>query len=136
MPNNTRMFTRGTPLIFLSVSFLIWLICFAEFLTGRISLTADTFTNYSIIKYYFNNLLNGAFPLLDPYIYLGRPFMYSGSSGALNPFAYIIPVLVWAKFNFLQAYLVFTSGYYFLGVVGFYLLVKKILNSRFEALIG
>ncbi len=123
-------------LILLFAGFILWLFCFQDFLAGRVSITGDTVTNYAILKFYFNNLLVGNVPLWDPYVYNGRPFIYIGSSGALNPFAYVMPILVMASADYYQAYIAFITGYYFLGILGFYLLSKKVLRSEPEALIG
>jgi hypothetical protein len=120
----------------LFIFFVLWLMSCRDFLSGSISITADTLPNYCILKYYFNCLLNGIWPFWDPYIFLGRPFLYIASSGALNPFAYIMPILTLLGLDYYQAYVVFLAAYYFFGVLGFYVLAKNIFKEESWALIA
>lgn len=123
-------------IIIFSVSFLFWLFVFKDLVFGSIPLNGDTNANYLILKYFFNSILNGTFPLWDPYTYLGRHFFYILSSCALNPFAWVIPLLHMVGFDFYQAYLCFIVGYYFVGCLGFWFLLSDILKDERSAFLG
>ncbi len=123
-------------IVLFSVSFLLWLFVFKNLIFGNIPFNGDTNANYLILKYFFNSILNGTFPLWDPYTYLGRHFIYVLSSCALNPFAWVIPLLHILGFDFYQAYLCFIISYYFLGCLGFWCLLKDVLKDERSAFLG
>ena len=116
--------------------FVVWLLTVKGFLSGHVPVNLDTYTNFALLKYFYNNLLNGTLPLWDPFLYLGRMFIYTGSSTALSPFSLSIPLLSLCGLDFYQAYLVYIVSYYFFGLTGFYLLARKLLKNDFYALIA
>lgn len=117
-------------------SCLLWLFIFKDFIVGAIPINSDTNSNFLVLKFFFDNVLQGVLPLWDPFTYLGRHFVYIVSSGALNPFAWSIPILYLFGFDFYQAYICFIVGYFFLGCFGFYEVLFSVLRNRYAASLG
>ncbi len=114
--------------------FLIWIFLFSDFLFGSIAVNIDTNSNYALMKFYINNIRNGVFPLWDPFLYAGGPFVFTATGGILNPFVYLIALLTFLGVDYYHAYLIYLVGYYFLGIVGFYFLAKTLLQNEKTAL--
>jgi hypothetical protein len=120
-------------LVLLVIPFLFWMFLFKDFLSGKTILNADTLANYVFVKYYLNNLLNGVVPLWEPFVFLGRPFVYILNAGLMNPLIYLIVFLKTLGVDYNQAYLIYLAVYYFVGLVGFYLLAKRLFQNEFYA---
>lgn len=128
--------SRKSSVCLLICSYLIWLFILYNFVSGYTPVNIDSYYNYAILKYFFNNLLDGIIPLWDPFLYMGRHFLYSGFSTALSPFALLIPILHFIGLDYYHSYIIYICSYYFLGLVGFYFLASKILKSTFLGLIA
>lgn len=120
-------------LIFLGLPFLLWIFFFRDFITGQIYISEDTFNHFTITKYFINNLLNGVVPLWEPFIFLGRPFLFLVGSGLTTPPVFIIIGLKSCGIDYYHAYLIYLVLYYFIGLLGFFLLAKKIFNHELYA---
>ena len=87
--------------------------------------------NYSWKSFAKESYHNGAFPLWNPYIFCGMPFLAAGQYAALYPLGilfYILPVA--------QAYGWFALLHLFLGGLFMYLYVKLIGVGRWGALVS
>ncbi len=132
--NNKPFFIKtGFSLL---LPFLLWIYFFRNFLSGQIVINVDTLAHYSNVKYYLNNLLNGVMPMWEPFVFLGRPFVAIVSAGLLNPLIYLVAILKMLGVNFYNAYLIYIAVFYFIGLLGFYLLAKKIFKNKLYAWIG
>lgn len=109
---------------------------FRDFLTGRVALSMDTATIYSVTKYYFNNILNGVVPLWDPFVLLGTPFYAITLCNLFNPVTQLVPLLKILGLNYYHAFIVYMVVFYFLGTIGFYCLGKIIFQDRRAAYVG
>lgn len=116
--------------------FTLWLFIFKGSFLGRSAILHDTYANYCMFKYFYNNLFNGIVPLWEPFVFLGRPEHYSGVSGVLNPLALFIFSFHFIGFNYLQLYLIYLAVYFLLGVTGFFLLCQLIFKHDSYALIA
>jgi hypothetical protein len=115
---------------------VIWISLFKDFLTGLVAVNIDTFTTYSLFKYFFNNLFNGVVPLWEPYTYLGRPHIHLAFVGVLNILVLPIYLLHFVGVNYYDLYVIYLVSYLVLGTVGFYHLSKLVLKNDSYALIG
>lgn len=122
------MLTIGT---FLPLA--MWMFLFRSFLWGNIIVNLDTQSYYTQIKYYINNLLNGVFPLWDPFIFLGRPFYSTVLNGAFNPLLSLMAVLVRGGVDYYHAFMLYLVVFMMLGAAGFYFLSRAVLKSRLYA---
>lgn len=113
----------------------LWLSLFLPFLSGQIVLNKDSTSNYAFAKYFWNNVLNGVWPLWEPFVNFGRPFI-AVTSGFLNPISSLIPIQVVFGADYYHAYLVYLAIYFITGCLGFYLLVKEIYKEEFIAFIA
>lgn len=127
---------RFKPFLILLSSFSFWLWLFKDYFSGSIPINWDTNSNFLILKYFFNSVSQGSIPLWDPFTFLGRHFIYILTSCALNPFAWSIFLLNLLGLDYYQAYLIFISAYYFLGVLGFYYLLKIVVHDDKLAVLG
>lgn len=123
-------------LVWILFSFVLWVFLFRHFISSDIAISIDTNTNYAVTKYYFNNLLNGLIPLWDPFLYLGVPFGFIGTCGVINPITYLIVILHYLGMNYYESYLIYLVVYYFVGLIGFYLLSKSLFKDKLVAFIS
>ena len=110
---------------------ILWIFVFRDFLffhTNTINL--DTILSYAVVKFFINNILNGVFPLWDPFVDLGVPFYSLPILGLFNPLIYLIAFLVKASWNYYDAYLAYIVGNFFLGSIGFYFLAKSFIKDE------
>ena len=119
---------------YLLAPFVLWIGIFWDFISGKISINIDTFTNYAVVKYFYNNIHQGTIPLWDPFVSLGRPYIFIGNSGILNPLQQFIFFLLPALgVNYYFTYLFYIVCYSFLGLFGFYLFTKEFLKDQYFA---
>lgn len=115
------------------IPFCLYLFLCQDFISGRITINIDTAALYTVTKYYINNLLQGIMPLWEPFIHSGRPFLGVINCGMLNPLINVVSLGVLGGLNYYDAYIVFILFYYFLGLIGFFILSRIILRSAFYA---
>ncbi len=121
----------------MAIAFGIWIYAFWGFLSAQFSLVEDALAYYDRTKFFINNLSVGVFPLWDTNWYYGAPTdFFLQRIGAYNPFYVLIVLLRYAGLSHTHAYLSFLAIYYFLGMVAFYLLVRRIYQDRFVAFTG
>lgn len=118
-------------------SFLIWLICFKGFVSGRLSLQSDAVGYYQHIKFFIDNMVRGIYPFWDPGINGGVPNeFFLRRMGSFNPFFMIPVVLRWCGVPHLQAYTAYLSVYYFMAGLGMYYLGRVVLRTKTAAYAG
>jgi len=107
-------------------SFLTWVFLFRGFLLNQFPLHEDAIPYYNHFKFFIDNINQGIFPLWDPVRDGGVPNdFFLRRIGAFNPvFLYLI-ILTQIGVSFIYAYLSFLGFYYFLGMVGFYMIARQ-----------
>ncbi len=118
----------------LLLPFALWVFLFRDFVFGAIPVNMDTNTIYGVAKYYFNNLLNGVVPLWEPFIDLGRPFYALSICNIFNPVTQLIALLKLLGVHYYAGFLAYLLIYFFIALVGFYLLAFEIVKDRSHAL--
>ncbi len=117
--------------LLLALAFVLWMIMFRDYLSGKAAIFDDAVSYYDHIKFYLDNLRRGIFPLWDPFWFCGAPNnFFLQRMGAFNPFLLLTNVFHMAGLPYTTAYLLYLSFYYFVGCLGFYLLAKKILQDQ------
>ncbi|OGX05390.1 MAG: hypothetical protein A2Z88_00705 [Omnitrophica WOR_2 bacterium GWA2_47_8] len=113
-------------------AFVIWLTAYRGFYPGHLIMgSGDAKRNAMYINYYLNNIWRGVYPMWNPFNVWGRPDFYSPRMiGEFNPFFHLIYILEKIGFSFGVAYYIFSAFYYVLGMLGLYLLAKRVLNDR------
>lgn len=129
-----RISQRLMTLLWILVGFLAWIFAFRGYLTTKFALTSDALSYYDHTKFFIENLAHGVYPLWDPFWYHGvSNDFFLRRIGALNPFYLIILSLKLMGVPFSLAYLWSLGGYYWSGMIAFYLLAMRIYNNRFIA---
>jgi hypothetical protein len=132
-----QSFIQNPYPVLLVISWLIWCFSFQGFITGKLSLVSDALAYYEHFKYYIDQLMRGVYPMWDPTWSSGIPFeFFLRRIGSFNPFYSLIAIFRVIGFQPTQAYLLFLSVYYFVGMVGFYKLSKLALKDRMLAFIA
>ena len=111
--------------------FILWLILFRDFFFGLNPINHDTILSYGVVKFFVNNILNGVFPLWDPFLYLGTPFYSLVFVGLFSPLIYVMAVLVLLGLNYYKAYLAFLFLNFWLGCLGYYFWSNQLLKNKF-----
>ncbi len=121
-------------LVWLLPPFAIWLVLFRRAFPSRILSSIDGWQAYNHAAFYFANLARGVYPMWNPFWGMGRPNILSlRVIGEVNPFLYIIPLLRAAGLSMALAYSAFLISYFFLGLVGFYCLAKRLFSNPRDA---
>lgn len=116
--------------------FLLWCFLFKDYLNGTNSLGIDGFGFYAMYKFYFNNILNGVFPLWEPYNFVGSPFYLLTSFGFFNPFNYLMLLGVMGGLDYHASHVIAVVSYLWAGHIGFYFLARTIFKDAFIAYCG
>ncbi len=120
-------------LLFL-VSFLLWLFSFREFLLNHRGLTSDAISYFSHTKFYLDSIRQGVYPLWNFMWGNGAPNeFFLRRISVYNPFIYLTILLTSVGVPCTSAYLLYLSVYYFVGMIGFYLLAKELFRERTAA---
>ena len=126
-----RFFTNN--LIFI-VPVALWLFIYRKALLGGPCMTRHGLDYYFIVKYYMENLIRGVFPLWDPFSFWGKADnLDMRFIGEFNPFLWLYPLFLKLGFSPPQSFIFYAIGYYFIGLIGFYLLAKRIFKDRLLA---
>ena len=105
----------------------LWLFLVRDFFLNKVFLSEDTYAIYAVVKYYLDHLFSGVFPSWNPYLLWGMGHVHQ--VGEFNPVWFLIPVLSWLGVGAYQAFLLTICFYWFVGLTGFYHLVKSILQE-------
>ncbi len=123
--------------VLMVLSFMLWIYLFRGFVFDRLALTGDALPYFDHFKFYIDHIMKGIYPLWNPFISDGVPNeFFLRRIGSFNPFYSIIVIFRSVGITFALAYLFFLSLYYWLGMIGFYLLSLKIYRNRLCAFIA
>jgi len=93
-------------------------------------LESDAKSYYDHFKYYIENISRGIYPLWEPTRQSGLPIeFFMQRIGSYNPLAFVILILNKMGLSYPVSYFWFLSLYYFMGMIGFYLLAKQIFKD-------
>jgi len=121
------------PILFFA-SFLVWIFCFREFLFHRYELLEDAISYYNHIKFYIDNMGHGVYPLWDTYWNSGmNNEFFLRRFGAFNPFLLLILIFKCIGLSHVLSYLAFFAVYFFIGMIGFYMLANCIFRNTTAA---
>ena len=119
------------------LSFVFWCIAFRGFLSNQLALSSDAMAYVQHFKFYIDNIIRGVYPSWDPERQWGVPVeFFLRRIGSFNPFILVLALLVKIGIPYTLAYQFFLAGYYFLGLIGFYLLAKQIFQDRQQAFLA
>ncbi len=119
------------------LSFALWIYCFGGFVSGQLVLSNDASPYYEHTKFFIDSLVRGVYPVWDPTWYGGVPNeFFLRRIGSYNPIYLFLGFLVKVGIPFLSAYLMFLTGYFFLGMIGFYKLSKVVFGDTLVAFIA
>lgn len=139
MPLDTKKIFSERVVVWalLTGSIALWFLVFAQYLTGAPAMTRHGVDYYFIIKHYMDNLMQGVFPLWDPYGGWGRPDEVDlRFIGEFNPFLWVYAVLRWLHISSPVAFLLYCFVYFQAGVIGFYFLAYRFFHDRWLALLS
>ena len=126
--------TSRFEFLLLIIPFILWILCFFNFFTGRLYLEQDAVSYADHFRFYTDNLSKGVFPLWDREWFSGAPYhFFLRRIGDVNPLLFSIIFLKWFGVSSATAYLIFTGMYYFLAGWAFYLIARFLLVDRFLA---
>jgi len=121
------------PILMLAF-FALWVCLFYLFIFKKIGLFPDGYSYFHWIKFYFDSIASGVYPLWHPFRAWGMPVGYKiRFIGEFNPFLWLPFSLYMAGIKYSTAYFIYAVSYYFLGLVGFYLLSKRFFQDTFLA---
>jgi len=127
---------RAIWILFL-ITFLIWIYCFKGFALNEFYLESDAIAYFDHFRYFVDNISRGIYPMWEPTRSTGVPVdFFMRRIGAYNPTYSLILILDLIGLPYAQAYLLFLSMYYFLGMIGFYFIAKLIFNDRRSAFLA
>ncbi|MCA9398783.1 MAG: hypothetical protein KC618_03455, partial [Candidatus Omnitrophica bacterium] len=127
---------RNLHLLLIILSFFVWIFCFKGFVFNQLSLESDAIAYYEHFQYFTDNISRGVYPFWEAGRIKGIPAeFFMRRIGSFNPlFGYIV-IQSFFEIPFRFTYLSFLALYYFLGVVGFYLLALRIFQNKTVALV-
>src|ERR1700733_7891392 len=115
--------------------FIIWMMAWWGYISGKYSLAGDAFYCYWDDRFFLDNISHGVYPLWNPGYAGGVPWnFFLRRMGEENPFLWIITGLKCIGISAMQAHTIFLVLYYFLGLVGFWLLARLFLKDRLTSI--
>lgn len=119
----------GFAALFL-LPFFIWVYLFRGFFAADLALTDDGMPYFEHAKFFLDNISRGFYPLWDPSRDYGIPNeFYLRRIGSFNPFLLIILLFQGLGISFVHSYMFFLGAYFFLGLLGFWILARLIYRD-------
>ena len=122
----------------LSLKFILpfggWLFLYRPYFTGQATIFGENYLHYSMLKFFLDSLRTGVYPLWNPYVLWG--FVNHTdivAYGPFNPIWGVVLALNAVGLHFYAAYLLTTITYFFIGMIGFYLLAFEIFKDKTTA---
>ncbi len=129
-------------------SFVLWAFSFRNYFFNKSPLVADAISYYEHIDFYIENIRRGIYPMWESTRQGGVPAeFFMRRIGAPNPFFFlIIPLEAFfdcfvdraannsADIPYTYGYLWFLAIYFFIGMIGFYLLARRIFRDTYAAI--
>ncbi len=121
----------------LSVPCLLWAYLMRGYLWGHAVLPVETLHIYSVVKYFWDNVGIGQFPVWDPFVLCGTAeqtlLVYVG---IFNPVWLLVYVLSHLGVSIYHAFIWTLVVYYLIGQLGFYCLAKAVLRHPIAAYVA
>ena len=115
----------------LVVPFIVWL---GLHRWGNFGPVGDNNSFFCWVTYHFDYLSQGVFPLWDPYRSWGCPDITDARIfGVFCPFYLVIPLLSLLGVPTGIGFNIFLIIYYWWGLLGFYLLVRRVVGAELPA---
>ncbi len=108
-----------------------WLFLFRDLVTARAFIIGDSFSVYCVVKFFLDSLQEAVFPLWDPFLNFGEP--YIRHFGEFNPILILVGILSKTGLSFYPSFLTAFIIYFLLGVAGFYWLALRIFQDKAAA---
>lgn len=119
------------------VAFLLWGYSFRGFITNKLRLHSDATSYYEHFKFYTDNISRGIYPMWEPIRQKGIPAeFFMRRIGSYNPFIFLILILNTIGISYPSAYILFLTIYFFIGIIGFYLLAKQLFHDSKMAFVA
>ena len=116
---------------------VLWFFSFRSFVLDKAPLQSDAVAYYEHFEYFLTNISHGVYPLWEPTRNIGVPMeFFLRRIGSYNPLYLFIIVINKAGLPYTLCYLFFLSGYYILGMAGFYLIAKHIFEKTEPAVLA
>ena len=110
---------------------VIWLGIFHAVLSTAVTVTPETYTVYSAVKLFWDNISLGTFPLWNPFVLLGQPLhILLSLFGATNPLWLGGLLLRSAGVGSYGAFIWTLVAYHLFGLAGFFLLARRVLADE------
>jgi hypothetical protein len=124
------------PLL-IGLSFCVWIWCFRGFLLARFGVTSDASAYVTHVKFLTSNLARGIYPMWEFGTQTGLPAeFFLRRIGSYNPIYGPMALLQALGVPFYPLYLGYLAVYYFTGMLGFYLLARRIFSEPLYAFIA
>jgi len=132
-----RYQTLLTKIVYV-IPFLLWTYAYRTFYAfGQVRLIVDAHICFFYTNYYMNHITRGVYPMWNPFNIWGRPDEFGMRMiGEFNPFLYVIPLLQLIGVSFTLSYFIYLIMYFFVGVIGFYLLAQRIFKDKLLAYVA
>lgn len=123
--------------LLLVAAFGWWVFVFKDLLFGKLAITGDATSYYEHFYFYVHHLSKGVFPMWDTSRHLGLPAeFFLRRIGSYNPLYFPLILVYKLGFPFTASYLTFLAGYFFIFMVGFYLLCYRLFEEKWLAFIA
>ena len=104
---------------------------------GRFFLGSDNTDFFYFFIYHFKNILNGIYPLWNPFKAWGSlDYLDTQHIGVCNPLGMIIPILLFLGVKAYWAYASYIVIFWMAGLGGFFFLINRIYNDPRMAWVG
>lgn len=122
----------------IALSIVVWIVSMLPlimpFVKGETILQGDANPYFEHFKFYIDQISRGVYPLWDPSRDHGQPTeLFLRRIGSFNPLYWFIVIFYKLDVPFRLCYFSFLIFYYFLGMIGFFLLAKRIFNNHLSA---
>lgn len=110
---------------------ILWFFSIKRFFTKDLLFAGDSAIYFMQIKNYLDSVARGVFPGWDPFYFWGRlNNLDVRFIGEYNPFLYIISLFRLLGFSFSLSYFIYLVICAYLGLLGFFLLAKRIFKDE------
>lgn len=117
-------------ILIVCIPFILWLFLYRNFFLQKYYLTGDERQYYSWVKYYMDNIVRGIYPLWNPFFAWGCQDDFDMRFiGEFNPFLYISVLFRFLGMSFYQSYIWYLVIYLFIGMIGFYLIARRLFRD-------
>ncbi len=106
------------------------MISFRGFLTQKLALIEDAVAYYDHFNFFTDQIRRGVYPMWEPTMNHGAPIeFFMRRIGSYNPFISLILLFNLLGLSYGHAYMLFLAVYFFIGMMGFYLVARKLFGQ-------